>query len=107
MSGVIDARAKQTGVTYAEMEKTYLDRISLRRMVTAADVAAALFSVQEVPPSSLTPETLQILGHASKSLRKPLVHKVRDIALARAGQFGVSLRLFSIALCLLRSTFHF
>ena len=36
MSGVIDARAKQTGVTYAEMEKTYLDRISLRRMVTAA-----------------------------------------------------------------------
>ena len=35
MTGVIDARAKQTGVSYEEMEKTYLDRVSLRRMVTA------------------------------------------------------------------------
>jgi NAD(P)-dependent dehydrogenase (short-subunit alcohol dehydrogenase family) len=30
MTGVIDARAKQVGVSYADMEKTYLDRISLR-----------------------------------------------------------------------------
>ncbi|HEY3720045.1 MAG TPA: SDR family oxidoreductase [Roseiarcus sp.] len=48
MSGVIEARAKQVGVSYAEMEKTYLDRISLRRMVTAEDVAATvLFLVSE------------------------------------------------------------
>ncbi len=48
MSGVIDARAKQVGVSYAEMEKTYVDRISLRRMVSAEDVAAtALFLVSE------------------------------------------------------------
>jgi hypothetical protein len=40
MSGVIAARARQTSVAYADMEKTYLDRVSLRRMVTAADVAA-------------------------------------------------------------------
>jgi hypothetical protein len=52
-------------------------------------------------------ETLQILGHASKSLCKPFVHKVRDIALTRTGQFGVSLCFFPIALCLLRSAFHF
>ena len=48
MSGVIAARAKQVGVSYAEMEKTYLDRVSLRRMVTAEDVAATvLFLVSE------------------------------------------------------------
>jgi hypothetical protein len=34
-------------------------------------------------------------------------HKVRDIALARAGQFGVSLCFFPIALCLLCPAFHF
>ncbi len=48
MSGVIAARAKQVGVSYAEMEKTYVERISLRRMVTAEDVAAtALFLASE------------------------------------------------------------
>jgi NAD(P)-dependent dehydrogenase (short-subunit alcohol dehydrogenase family) len=48
MSGVIEARAKQVGVSYAEMEKIYVDRVSLRRMVTAEDVAAmVLFLVSE------------------------------------------------------------
>lgn len=48
MSRVIEARAEQVGVSYAEMEKTYLDRVSLRRMVTAEDVAATvLFLVSE------------------------------------------------------------
>jgi NAD(P)-dependent dehydrogenase (short-subunit alcohol dehydrogenase family) len=48
MTGVIEARAKQTGVSYEEMERTYLDRVSLRRMVTAEDVAAtALFLLSE------------------------------------------------------------
>ncbi|MFZ0210062.1 MAG: SDR family oxidoreductase, partial [Roseiarcus sp.] len=48
MSGVIAARAKQVGVSYSEMEKTYLDRVSLRRMVSAEDVAATvLFLVSE------------------------------------------------------------
>ena len=42
MSKVIADRAKQTGVDYAAMEKTYLDRVSLRRMVTANDVAATV-----------------------------------------------------------------
>ncbi len=42
MTGVIAARAKQLGVSHEAMEKTYLDRISLRRMVTADDVAAAV-----------------------------------------------------------------
>jgi NAD(P)-dependent dehydrogenase (short-subunit alcohol dehydrogenase family) len=42
MTGVIAARARQTNVSYEVMEKTYLDRVSLRRMVTAEDVAATV-----------------------------------------------------------------
>lgn len=42
MTGVIAARAKQTNVSYEQMERTYLDRISLRRMVTADDVASTV-----------------------------------------------------------------
>ncbi len=42
MTGVIAARAKQTGVSYEDMEKTYLERVSMRRMVTASDVAATI-----------------------------------------------------------------
>ena len=34
--GVIRARAAQLGVSYEEMEKTYLESVSLRRMVTPA-----------------------------------------------------------------------
>ena len=41
ITSVIQARADQYGVSYAEMEKTYLDRVSMRRMVTAQDVATA------------------------------------------------------------------
>ena len=42
MTGVIAARAKQMDVSYEAMEKTYLDRVSLRRMVSAGDVAATV-----------------------------------------------------------------
>ena len=42
MTGVIAARAKQTGVSYEAMEKTYLERVSMRRMVTARDIAATI-----------------------------------------------------------------
>lgn len=44
MERVIAARAEATGVSYDAMEQQYLERISLRRMVSAQDVAAmALF----------------------------------------------------------------
>jgi NAD(P)-dependent dehydrogenase (short-subunit alcohol dehydrogenase family) len=42
MEGVIRDRAAQLGVTYEAMEKTYLDRISLRRMTSPHDVAAMI-----------------------------------------------------------------
>jgi NAD(P)-dependent dehydrogenase (short-subunit alcohol dehydrogenase family) len=37
---VIAARAQTVGVSYKEMEKQYLDKVSMRRMVSAEDVAA-------------------------------------------------------------------
>ena len=42
MEGVIRDRAGQLGVAYEAMEKTYLDRISLRRMTSPRDVAAMI-----------------------------------------------------------------
>jgi NAD(P)-dependent dehydrogenase (short-subunit alcohol dehydrogenase family) len=42
MTGVIRDRAAQLGVSYEAMEKTYLDRISLRRMTSPHDVAAMI-----------------------------------------------------------------
>lgn len=40
MTGVIRARAEQLGISYEEMEAKYLEKVSLRCMVTAQDVAA-------------------------------------------------------------------
>lgn len=42
MESVIRNRAQQLGVSYEAMEKTYLDRISLRRMTSPHDVAAMI-----------------------------------------------------------------
>ncbi|ATF87628.1 MULTISPECIES: SDR family oxidoreductase [Burkholderia] len=44
MRGVIEARAKQLGLAYEEMEARYLEKISLRRMTDPEEIAAtALF----------------------------------------------------------------
>jgi NAD(P)-dependent dehydrogenase (short-subunit alcohol dehydrogenase family) len=42
MTGVIAARAAQTNVSFEQMEQSYLERISLRRMVTPEDVAVSV-----------------------------------------------------------------
>ncbi|MFK5978833.1 MAG: SDR family oxidoreductase [Rhizobiaceae bacterium] len=42
IDGVIAARAEQTGISHAEMEAKYLENISMRRMVTAGDVAGTI-----------------------------------------------------------------
>ena len=39
MEGVIRSRAAQLGIPYEEMEARYLERISMRRMVSPGDVA--------------------------------------------------------------------
>jgi len=40
MQGVIRARAAQVGVSEAEMERQYLEKVSMRKMVTHADIAS-------------------------------------------------------------------
>lgn len=42
MEGVIRARAAQLAIGYAEMERDYLSRVSLRRMVSPQDIAAMI-----------------------------------------------------------------
>jgi NAD(P)-dependent dehydrogenase (short-subunit alcohol dehydrogenase family) len=40
MDGVIRARGKQIGLSFEDMREKYLERVSLRRMVSPHDVAA-------------------------------------------------------------------
>ena len=63
MTGVIEARAKQTDVTYEAMEKTYLDRISLRRMVTAGDVAATVAYLLSPAGCNISGQSLGVDGN--------------------------------------------
>ena len=63
MTGVIEARAKQTGVSYEEMEKTYLDRVSLRRMVTARDVAATAVYLLSAAGANISGQSLGVDGN--------------------------------------------
>jgi NAD(P)-dependent dehydrogenase (short-subunit alcohol dehydrogenase family) len=63
MTSVIDARAKQVGVSYAEMEKTYLERISLRRMVTAGDVASTVAFLLSAAGRNISGQSLAVDGN--------------------------------------------
>src|SRR5271170_7330769 len=63
MTGVIEARAKQTQVTYEEMEKTYLDRVSLRRMVTAEDVAVTVAYLLSPAGNNISGQSLGVDGN--------------------------------------------
>jgi len=63
MTGVIAARAKQVNVTYAAMEKTYLDRVSLRRMVSAADVAATVAYLLSPAGRNISGQSLGVDGN--------------------------------------------
>ena len=60
ITGVIQARADQYGVSYAEMEKTYLDRVSMRRMVTAQDVAAAALYLSSPAGRNISGQSLGV-----------------------------------------------
>jgi NAD(P)-dependent dehydrogenase (short-subunit alcohol dehydrogenase family) len=63
MTGVIAARAKQTQVSYKEMEQTYLDRVSLRRMVTASDVAATVAYLLSSAGRNISGQSLGVDGN--------------------------------------------
>jgi NAD(P)-dependent dehydrogenase (short-subunit alcohol dehydrogenase family) len=61
--GVIGARAKALGVSYEEMEAQYLAQVSLRRMVSAQDVAnTALFLCSEAG-ANISGEALSVCGN--------------------------------------------
>jgi NAD(P)-dependent dehydrogenase (short-subunit alcohol dehydrogenase family) len=60
---VIEARAAQVGVSFAEMEKTYLDRVSLRRMVTAEDVAATVLFLASEAGRNLSGQSIGVDGN--------------------------------------------
>ena len=63
MTGVIVARAKQTNVSYEAMEKTYLDRVSLRRMVTAGDVAATVVYLLSPAGRNISGQSIGVDGN--------------------------------------------
>jgi len=60
---VIAARAQQTGVDYAVMEKTYLDRVSLRRMVTAEDVAGTVLWLISAAGGNISGQSIGVDGN--------------------------------------------
>jgi len=60
---VISARADQVGVSYAAMERTYLDRVSLRRMVTAEDVAGTVLWLVSAAGQNISGQSLGVDGN--------------------------------------------
>ncbi|HEY8017557.1 MAG TPA: SDR family oxidoreductase [Dongiaceae bacterium] len=60
MDRVIEARAKQVGVSHAEMEKRYLERVSLRRMVTPEDIAESVMFLLSRAGANISGQSLGV-----------------------------------------------
>ena len=63
MTGVIASRAKQTNVSFEAMEKTYLDRVSLRRMVSAGDIAATVACLLSPAGRNISGQSIGVDGN--------------------------------------------
>jgi NAD(P)-dependent dehydrogenase (short-subunit alcohol dehydrogenase family) len=63
MDKVIAARAEQMGVTHAEMEQTYLQKVSLRRMVSPYDVAAMVAFLLSPMGENISGQSLGVDGN--------------------------------------------
>jgi len=63
MNGVIAARAASVGIGVDEMRQQYLDKISLRRMVTADDVAALALFLCSPAARNMTGQAISIDGN--------------------------------------------
>ncbi len=63
MDRVIEARAKQIGVTRDEMEKRYLDRVSLRRMVTPEDIAETVMFLLSGAGANISGQSIGVCGN--------------------------------------------
>jgi NAD(P)-dependent dehydrogenase (short-subunit alcohol dehydrogenase family) len=60
---VIAARAKQVGVSHKEMTRRYLERVSLRQMVTADDVAASVAFLMSPDGANISGQSLGVCGN--------------------------------------------
>ncbi len=63
MERVIGARAAQVGVSYEEMEKQYVSRVSLRRMVSQDDVAAMIAFLLSDAGRNISGQSLGVDGN--------------------------------------------
>ena len=63
MESVIRARAAQLGIAYEEMEKQYLARVSLRRMVSPHDVAAMVAFLLSDAGKNISGQSLGVDGN--------------------------------------------
>jgi NAD(P)-dependent dehydrogenase (short-subunit alcohol dehydrogenase family) len=63
IESVIRARAGQLGITYDAMEKDYLEKVSLRRMVSPHDVAAMVLFLLSPMGDNLSGQSLGIDGN--------------------------------------------
>jgi NAD(P)-dependent dehydrogenase (short-subunit alcohol dehydrogenase family) len=60
---VIAARAEQLGLAYAEMEQQYLEKVSLRRMVTAQEVASMVVYLASPLGRGVSGQSLGVCGN--------------------------------------------
>ena len=63
MTGVIRDRAAQLGIAHEEMEKQYLARVSLRRMVSPHDVAAMVAFLLSDAGANISGQSLGVDGN--------------------------------------------
>jgi NAD(P)-dependent dehydrogenase (short-subunit alcohol dehydrogenase family) len=60
---VIRARAEQLGLPYEEMERQYLEKVSLRRMVTAQEVASMVLYLVSPLGRAVSGQSLGVCGN--------------------------------------------
>ncbi|HTW26720.1 MAG TPA: SDR family oxidoreductase [Acetobacteraceae bacterium] len=63
IDGVIRARAEQLGLSHAAMEAQYLEKVSLRRMVTAEDVAHMVLFLVSPLGRNVSGQSLGVCGN--------------------------------------------
>ncbi|MNL46322.1 Short-chain reductase protein NovJ [compost metagenome] len=63
MDRVIDARAKTLDISFESMRDQYLEKISLRRMVTMEDVAAMTLFLSSPAAGNITGQAISVDGN--------------------------------------------
>jgi NAD(P)-dependent dehydrogenase (short-subunit alcohol dehydrogenase family) len=63
MERVIRARAEQLGISYKEMESRYLEKVSLRRMVSQQDVANTVLFLLSPAGQSISGQSIGVCGN--------------------------------------------